>query len=134
MSNSGRMRFAISLFLIVLVSACLRAPRAEDVVGIWRAENGAQLELAADGTLLVEQFDPGCWDEWRPGQIVSGGGAWSIPERRSGTDPRTVRLNISDARVSTEILYGGDEGLMCVVGDPDAADYVHFLRVRAASP
>jgi hypothetical protein len=124
------MRFAISLSVLVLVSACdLRTPpRAEDVVGVWRAENGAQVALAEDGELQVEEFDPGCWSD--PGsERISGGGTWTIPAPRNGVDPRTVELEISSgAGVRTQVLYGGVDELLCVVGDPDNVEYVHFFK------
>jgi hypothetical protein len=126
---SDWMRLAVGLALVALVSACVRAPRDEDLIGIWQAENGSQLVLRTDGYLEVEQFDPGCWYEHEPTRIVSGNGRWTIPAPSYGVDPRTVQLEISSgARIQTQILYGGKNELLCVVGDPDSAEYVRFYK------
>lgn len=139
------MRLAIGLSLVPFASACEgEPPRREDLIGTWRADNGSQLELSADGSLRAYLLGLGCWDQPPfPRSPVSGNGTWRIPERSRVGDSRQVRLEVvGDHRESGYFWYGrdvlpfsgGTNELLCVIGDADEGRYVHYRRQDAAQP
>jgi hypothetical protein len=103
----------------------------EQVVGVWRADDGGQLTFSDDGRVRLDGVDIGCLEQGNlVGRRMTTQGRWQIPEREYGVDPRTVLLTVEDfARSEGALLFVDHNYLLCVVGDPDAADGVEYLRV-----
>ncbi|MBF0575503.1 hypothetical protein [Dysgonomonas sp. GY617] len=60
----GRRRYNLvvkSVFCLLIVCAFYRCtptpPRFEEMIGTWRAEDGAIIELKSDSTFVIEGFD-----------------------------------------------------------------------------
>lgn len=54
----------VSLFIVCAFYRCTpRPPQFEEMVGIWRADDGATIELKSDSTLIIKNFNSYFWDK-----------------------------------------------------------------------
>jgi len=75
----------------------------EELVGFWKASDGAELSLNADKTFSLKGFDPAYWKiEWRNKKHsfkVGGTGKWDIENRNEN-----LILNLSFTEVTGDVL------------------------------
>ncbi|MBF0575502.1 hypothetical protein [Dysgonomonas sp. GY617] len=71
-----------SLFVVCAFYQCTPTPpQFEEMVGVWKAKDGAVIELNADSTFVIKNFDSYFFHELRDDTIrykVNAVGKWSI--------------------------------------------------------
>lgn len=72
----------------------------EELVGIWKASDGAELALNADKTFSLKGFDPAHWKfEWKNKKHsfkIRGIGKWNIENRNAYNEYLILNLSFSD--------------------------------------
>jgi len=75
----------------------------EELVGVWKASDGAELSLNADKTFSLKGFNPAYWKiEWRNKKHsfkVGGIGKWNIENKNEN-----IILNLSFTNVTGDVL------------------------------
>jgi len=75
----------------------------EELIGIWKASDGAELSLNADKTFSLTGFDPAYWEiEWRNKKHsfkIGGAGKWNIENRNEN-----LILNLSFTKVTGDVI------------------------------
>ncbi|MFV0138144.1 hypothetical protein ACLGIH_34210 [Streptomyces sp. HMX87] len=112
---SGRWLFAVLAASAVLVSGCSGAVDPEKLPGVYRNDDGGQIELSADGTFSAtrvttsEGADP-----------VDFSGSWDYED--PGTSSDFVYLGVEDGGLGKTggiQLYVDDQDTLYFQSDPD---------------
>ncbi|MBF0575500.1 hypothetical protein [Dysgonomonas sp. GY617] len=113
----GRRRYNLvvkSVFCLLIVCAFYRCtptpPRFEEMIGTWRAEDGAIIELKSDSTFVIKNFDSYFFHELSDDTVrykVYVEGRWGIEGEYLGS--LLLHISIHHAVHSSDSLFISDQ-------------------------
>lgn len=115
MRTSGRWLFAVLAASAVLVSGCSGAVDPEKLPGVYRNDEGGQIELSADGTFSATRVTTSDGSE-----PTDFSGTWDYEDPGSSDD--FVYLGIEDGglgKIGGIQLYVDDQDTLHFQSDPD---------------
>ncbi|MBF0575498.1 hypothetical protein [Dysgonomonas sp. GY617] len=101
-----------SLFIVCAFYRCTPTPpQFEEMVGVWKAKDGAVIELNADSTFVIKNFDSYFFHELSDNTVgykVNAEGKWSI-WTRDVLGNLILSVGISYAVKSSDSLFISDQ-------------------------
>ena len=104
-------KIVINLFVVCAFYQCTPTPpQFEEMIGIWRADDGATIELKSDSTFVIKNFDSFFFHELSNKAMrykVDAKGKWGIEGEYLGN--LLLHISINSAVHSRDSLFSSDK-------------------------